>query len=144
MSAPSPKLCLITGAGGFIGTAVTLAFLRAGHTVRGSFRTQAKADDWMHLHAAALDGRFEPVIVPDIAAPHAFDHAMESLDIVVHTASPVSISVRFHRPRLRQFQATLDPKDHVKEVLDPAYHGIMNLLHSAKHHKRIERFIFTR
>lgn len=75
---------------GFVATDVALEFLRAGYKVRGTFRSQSKADDWVKLHGH--EGLFESTIVEDIIAPNALDKAMEGVTLCLHTASPVRIA----------------------------------------------------
>lgn len=42
----SKGLVLVTGANGFVGTAVTRAFIDAGFSVRGTVRSESKGAEW--------------------------------------------------------------------------------------------------
>ena len=85
-----PQLVLISGANGFIATDVVLAFLNAGYHVRGTVRTQAKADAWIALPALApfaAGGTLSTLLVPDITVPGAFKDALEGVDYFMHTVA---------------------------------------------------------
>ena len=43
---------LISGVNGFIGSQTALSFLDAGYTVKGTIRTQAKADEYAAKHSS--------------------------------------------------------------------------------------------
>ncbi|GJN94209.1 hypothetical protein Rhopal_007283-T1 [Rhodotorula paludigena] len=122
------QLVLVSGASGFVGTAVTLAYLEAGYRVRGTVRSQDKADAWAKKHANAFkDGQLEWAIVKDIAAPGAFDEAIKGVDIVAHTASP------FH----------FDVKDNEKDMLIPALEGTRQCLRAAQKEPSVKRVVLT-
>ncbi len=72
----SNSTVLVTGANGYIAARTVEAFLKAGHSVRGSVRSKASAKGLL----AALPeyaSRLEIVEVPDITAPGAFDEAVK-------------------------------------------------------------------
>lgn len=74
----------ITGAGGFIGRALSARYLADGHEVRG-----------MDLHpGAAVEGA--DVVAGDVGAPGAWQAHAAGSDVVVHTAAVVSL--RTERP----------------------------------------------
>ena len=73
---------------GYLGVAVVLAFLKAGHRVRGTTRTQAQADAFLAAYPAHA-ANIEFVVVPSIVVPHAFEEAVRGVDLIAHTASPV-------------------------------------------------------
>lgn len=70
---------LVTGASGFIATHVVNAFLRKGYNVRGTVRSEKSAAEVRQTHAD-YTGQLSLSIVPDIAAPHAFDEAVKGVD----------------------------------------------------------------
>ena len=51
MPASSSDLVLVTGASGFLGTGVTLAFLEQGYRVRGTVRSLEKGQAWEKKHS---------------------------------------------------------------------------------------------
>ncbi len=81
---------LVTGAGGFVGTALTRRLCAAGHIVRGSFRTDAPVRSWM-----------ECVTTGDIETHGDLAELVDGMDAVVHLAA-----------RVHMMQETLDdPED---------------------------------
>lgn len=125
-AALSNELVLVTGCSGFVATDVALEFMNSGYKVRGTFRSQDKADDWAKEHGSK--GSFESVIVEDIVTEGALDKAMEGVTICAHTASPFHFNV----------------KDPDTEMLQPAYNGTLNALKSAKKAGTVKRFVVTR
>ncbi|KAJ8482351.1 hypothetical protein ONZ51_g5410 [Trametes cubensis] len=113
MPAISSGKVLITGANGFIATWVVKVFLDAGFSVRGTVRSPTKADHLKTMFSSHGD-RLEFVIVPDMAAAHAFDEAVLGVDAIVHTASPVNLHT-----------------DKPEEVIDPAVNGTLGVMRSA-------------
>lgn len=114
--------------------------------VRGTFRSQAKADDWKKAHGSA--GLFESAIVEDVAAQNALDAAMDGVTIVAHTASPVCTRLLLY-PQLgadltKFSQFHFNFTDAEKEMLTPAYNGTMNALTSANKSGKVHRFVVTR
>ena len=75
---------LITGADGFIGSHLTEALVRQGHTVR-AFVLYNSFNSWGWLEHCAPDvaGKFE-VFAGDIRDPHGVKAAMKGCNIVVH------------------------------------------------------------
>ncbi|KAF2729912.1 ketoreductase [Polyplosphaeria fusca] len=110
---------LLTGGSGFIATHVLHVLLDRGHTIVTTLRTQDKAQKIKDAHPTLGKNKLDFAIVPDIAVPQAFDAAVQSnppFDAVIHTASPLSMSIT----------------DVQKEVLDPAIQGTTGLLASIK------------
>lgn len=70
---------LITGASGFIAAHVVEAFLRKGYNVRGTVRSEKTASEVLKTHAKYSE-QISVAIVPDIAAPNAFDEAVKGVD----------------------------------------------------------------
>ncbi|MEM9250039.1 MAG: NAD-dependent epimerase/dehydratase family protein [Pseudomonadota bacterium] len=81
---------LITGAGGYLGRHVTAAALRAGHEVRGSVRQSSQFASLASALSAPAD-RFAPVSL-DLLRDEGWSAAMDGIDGVLHTASPVPTS----------------------------------------------------
>ncbi|KAG8164344.1 hypothetical protein KVR01_006262 [Diaporthe batatas] len=91
--APRKELVLITGATGFVGFLTLLDLLKSGYRVRAAVRSQSKADSILATPAIqALSPSKDDlsfVIVSDMAAPGAFDAALQGVTYVVHLAAPV-------------------------------------------------------
>ncbi|TRM58151.1 hypothetical protein BD626DRAFT_512334 [Schizophyllum amplum] len=124
-TAPPPKV-LVTGANGFVAMWVVRTLLERGFSVKGQVRSAVKGE---HLVRYFKDheGRFELVVVPDIAEEGAFDAAVMDVSGVIHMASPVSFDVE-------------DPQD----LIRPALNGTLGVLKSAlKHGRSIQRIVVT-
>lgn len=87
-----PETVLLTGISGFIAKRIALDLLEAGHTVRGSLRTPARAEEVRaalrpHLSdPAALDRlSFVPL---DLTRDEGWAEAMAGMSALIHTASP--------------------------------------------------------
>jgi dTDP-glucose 4,6-dehydratase len=94
----SKKSVLITGADGFIGSHLTEALVRAGHTVR-AFVLYNSFNSWGWLDRCAEDvrGGFE-VFAGDVRDPHGVRTAMEGCDAVLHLAALIAIPYSYHSP----------------------------------------------
>lgn len=102
---------LITGATGFIGRHVTKQALAEGHNVRATMRDLSRADD---LRVAVGGGAIEPVAL-DLTRDAGWDTAMQGIDGVLHTASPVPTSM---------------PKSEA-DVIGPAVDGTRRVMQAA-------------
>lgn len=91
--ASSKSLVLLTGATGFLGLLTLLDLLKSGYRVRAAVRSDAKAASIQKLPAIrALNPSSDDlsfVVVSDMAAPGAFDSALEGATYAVHLAAPV-------------------------------------------------------
>ncbi|KAI0634955.1 NAD-P-binding protein [Trametes polyzona] len=131
MSARS-ELVLISGLNGFIATDIAFAFLEAGYRVRGTVRSQAKADIWLKLPAFApyiASGQIHIAFVPDIVKPGAFDDALDGVDYFLHTIAQLPD----WRPGVKQ--------DMEKDILIPNIDGTVNALKSAAKFPRVKKVI---
>ncbi len=88
-SSSTPNTVLISGVNGYLATDVALAFLKVGYRVRGTVRSQAKADAWLALPSFApfaSSGQLECTLVKDITAEESFAGApLEGVDYFIHT-----------------------------------------------------------
>lgn len=90
------KTVFVTGASGYIAKHIVLQLLNAGYAVRGSVRSDKKADEVraaMAAHvgdAAALD-KLEFVTL-DLTKDEGWDAALTGVDVLMHTASPFPLS----------------------------------------------------
>ena len=106
MSARS-ELVLISGLNGFIATDIAFAFLEAGYRVRGTVRSQAKADIWLKLPAFApyiASGQIHIAFVPDIVKPGAFDvGALRAVSMCTSSTlgKPRAVSIRMSMSFMR-------------------------------------------
>lgn len=89
---------LVTGADGFIGSHLTEALVRAGHSVRAfvlynSFNTWG----WLDHCAKEVKGQFE-VFAGDVRDPNGVRAALKGCDAVLHLASLIAIPYSYHSP----------------------------------------------
>ena len=94
------SLVLVTGANGYIAARTVEAFLKAGHSVRGTVRSKSSVKPVVDA-LSEYASRLEIVEVPDITAEGAFDEAvkgMPSTTILLSWNLPC-MSVANHRRR---------------------------------------------
>ncbi|OSD07840.1 NAD-P-binding protein [Trametes coccinea BRFM310] len=123
MPAISTGKVLVTGANGFIAAWAVKAFLGAGFAVRGTVRSNAKAEHLTDIFRSYGE-TFEYTVVSDMTKEGAFDEALRGIDAIVHTASPVNFAAE-------------DPA----EVIDPTVNGTLSLLCSAAASPAIKRIV---
>lgn len=89
---------LVTGADGFIGSHLTEALVRQGHSVK-AFVLYNSFNSWGWLDRCAPDvaGKFE-VFAGDIRDPHGVHEAMRDCDVVYHLAALIAIPYSYHSP----------------------------------------------
>ncbi|GAA5991034.1 hypothetical protein JCM11641_006597 [Rhodosporidiobolus odoratus] len=110
-------LVLITGASGFVGSAVALEFLRLGHSVRLPLRRQEQIDAWKATNGKGFEGKVDYTLLEgDMWIPGVFDEAIKGVDAVAHVASA--------GPMIKTDAET--------DILKPAIDGTLSILESAK------------
>ncbi len=115
------KTIFVTGASGFIAKHIVLKLLDAGYHVRGSVRTDARADEvraamMAHLaDTADLDQRLSFVTL-DLMSDKGWSTALKGVDALMHTASPFPLS---------------EPTDE-NDLIRPAVDGSLRALGAAK------------
>ena len=89
---------LITGSDGFIGSHLTEALVRAGHSVR-AFVMYNSFNSWGWLDQSHKDIRDNlDVFAGDIRDPHGVKTAMKGCDTVLHLAALIAIPYSYHSP----------------------------------------------
>ncbi len=111
---------LLTGATGFIAKRIALDLLNAGHAVRGSVRSPARADE---VRAAVAPHLTDPgaldrlsFVTLDLTKDEGWSDAMQGIDALVHTASPFPLVM---------------PKDE-NDLIQPAVEGTLRALNAAQ------------
>ncbi|EJU06665.1 NADP-binding protein [Dacryopinax primogenitus] len=117
---------LVTGVNGFLASAVTLELVRHAFRVKGTVRSQAKADAFLAKYPHTAQS-ITFVVLPVLDTPGAFDTAMEGVDYVLHLATPIFFGFT----------------DNEKEMLRPAIEGTLGLLRSAARHPRVKHVTMT-
>ncbi|GFZ45475.1 hypothetical protein JCM24511_03201 [Saitozyma sp. JCM 24511] len=122
---PGSKI-LVTGASGYIAAHIVREYLEQGYDVRGTVRDTGKGEYLANLFKDSK-GKFEYVIVREIAEEGAFDEAVKGVDGVAHVASPVTFVVK-----------------HLDDVAIPAVNGTVGVLKSIqKNAPQVRRVVYT-
>ncbi|KAI0509500.1 hypothetical protein F5B22DRAFT_648925 [Xylaria bambusicola] len=119
------ELVLITGVSSFVGFAVTLSTLEAGYRIRAVVRRESQIEELKQ--ELPRQGQVEFVVVPNLGAAGAFDDKLESVDYIIHVASPV----------------TTDTGNVKQDLLEPARDITLSLLTAAVKYPQIKRLVVT-
>ncbi|SNX86144.1 uncharacterized protein MEPE_04853 [Melanopsichium pennsylvanicum] len=122
------SLYLVTGANGFIASALTEALVERGEHVRATVRRASAGSDVVASIGSDAKGTLEIAIVPDISAEGAFKRALQGVTHVFHMASPI--------PGAGKTDARAD-------FLDPALAGTLSLLKDAKLTSSVRKVVLT-
>ncbi len=122
LALPKGSLILVTGASGFIASNFIVEALQAGYKIRGTARSEAKAQRTKDVYKSP---DYDAVIVPEMELEGAFEEAVRGVDAIVHMSSPLTFS------------------PNPKEVVPPAVKGTTSILRSALREPKIRRFVFT-
>lgn len=112
---------LITGASGYIAKHTVLRFLNAGFHVRGSIRSQRRADEVRDAVASGVSSDVDldstlSFVTLDLSSDGGWEEALSGVDVLVHMASPFPIA---------------QPKN-ADELIRPAVDGTLRALRAAK------------
>ncbi len=110
--APSDTTVLVTGASGFISKHILRELLERGYRVRGTVRSERRADE---IRALFADAELEFAHL-DLTSDDGWAEAMEGVDVLLHTASPFPGD---------------EPKD-PQELIRPAVDGTLRALRGAQ------------
>ncbi|GAA6027173.1 hypothetical protein JCM8097_002454 [Rhodosporidiobolus ruineniae] len=124
--ASAPRTVLLTGISGFLGSATALEFLKNGWHVRGTVRSQDKADAWLEKYPQYAS-QLSFSLVPDLSAPNAFAEAIKGVSAVAHIASPF----------------TFNFEDNVRDMLEPALKGTLSVLEAAAKEESVKNVVIT-
>ncbi|KAJ8774618.1 hypothetical protein K2173_017064 [Erythroxylum novogranatense] len=122
-----PEYC-VTGGTGFIAAYLVKSLLEKGHTVRTTVRDPDDAQKVGFLKK--FEGAKERLMIlkADLLVDGSFHEAIEGVDGVFHTASPLLV------PYDHDIQATL---------IDPCIKGTLNVLGSCSKTKSVKRVVLT-
>ena len=111
------KTTLLTGISGYIGLHCAKQLLEAVYTVRGTVRSQAKAQEVREtLVSASVDISSLTLVELDLTSDRGWNDAAAGCDYVMHVASPFVIA---------------NPKN-PKDMISPAVDGTLRALRAAK------------
>ena len=91
---------LITGATGFIGSALSHGLLEAGYPVRGVVRASTRVP----RRATPASANLEWVVLHDRSTEHETDEALQGVQVVVHLAARIHVMVDDASNPLQEFQ----------------------------------------
>lgn len=120
------KTILVTGISGFIAKHCALDLLQHGYRVRGTVRSQKKADEVKATLGALCDVSRLEFVQADLMADADWDKAMQGVYGVLHLASPFILN---------------EPKD-PDELIRPAVDGTMRVMQAAVA-AGVKRFVQT-
>ncbi|GAV85203.1 Epimerase domain-containing protein [Cephalotus follicularis] len=123
------KVVCVTGASGYIASWLVKSLLQRGYTVKATVRDPNDPKKTEHLRA--LDGASERLHLfrAHLMEEGAFDSAVAGCDAVIHTASPVNLSVDIDDPQV--------------DLIDPAVKGTLNVLRSCSKVPSIKKVVVT-
>lgn len=122
-----PEYC-VTGGTGFIAAYLVKALLEKGHTVRITVRDPGDAGKVGFLKDFDGAKKRLKIFKADLMVEGSFDEAIQGVDGVFHTASPVVV------PYDDNLQTTL---------VDPCIKGTLNVLKSCAKSASVRRIVFT-
>ena len=118
--------CLVTGASGYVGSAIVKRLLACGHGVHATSRDVKKLQDLYSLPGARDQLEcFEC----ELTYPGSFSQAIKGVTHVFHVASPVIVQIK--RSEVEQ------------RLLRPAVQGVENVLASCNAEPSVRRVILT-
>ncbi len=119
---------LVTGANGYVASWIVQKLLDEGLTVHAAVRNPENNSKVGHLKEMAAESKGSlKLFKADLLTPNAYKAAMEGCELVYHTASPFSSSV----------------KDPMAELIKPAVDGTENVLNTAKEVSAVKRVVVT-
>ena len=113
------KSVLVTGAGGFIGSHLTEALVRAGARVRALVHYNSRSD-WGHLESLDPRGREAlEVMAGDLRDPFYVAEAAKGVEVIFHLGALIPIPYSYRAPQ---------------EYVDTNIRGTLNVLEAARRH----------
>ncbi|KAG8809844.1 methylglyoxal reductase (NADPH-dependent) gre2 [Serendipita sp. 399] len=125
----APALILLTGGTGFVGAATLVNLLKKGFAVRAAIRSESKISLFSNNMKTYIDsGKLTFVLVPDMLAPGAFNDAVQGVDGIIHSASPIIPT-----------DTSIDPE----EIIRPAVNITLRALEAAATSPTVKRVVVT-
>lgn len=122
------KSVMITGATGYVAGWIVKKLLDDGFTVHAAVRDPENAEKLKYLNEIAKNSSGSiKYFKADLLKAGSYKEAMEGCELVFHTASPFSLSI----------------KDAQKELVDPALIGTENVLNTVNETESVKRVVLT-
>lgn len=119
---------MVTGANGYVASWLVKKLLDEGLTVHAAVRNPDNHKKIQHLEDAAKNSKGTlKFFASDLLKEGSYTAAMEGCELVYHTASPFSTTV----------------KDPQKELIEPAVNGTANVLNTANEVSSVKRVVVT-
>lgn len=119
---------LVTGANGYIASALVKQLVDGGAHVRATVRREAAGQELRESLSPNAKGQLEIAIVQDITASGAFKAVLQDVTHVFHMASPLPGD---------------DKTDAKRDFLDPAIAGTLSLLKDAHNTSSVGKIVLT-
>ena len=120
---------MVTGVTGYLASWIVKYLLEEGHTVHGTLRSLARAEKYAHLRKAEKNTNGKLVLFEaDLLDEGSFEDAMTDCEVVIHTASPFTIS---------------GIKDPINSLIKPAQEGTKNVLEQVNLIPTVKRVVIT-
>ncbi|KAI1423701.1 hypothetical protein F5Y12DRAFT_716093 [Xylaria sp. FL1777] len=148
-------LVLITGVSSFVGFSVTLSALESGYRVRGVVRQEPQIEGLKQALPSQFLAQVEFVVIPNLGTAGAFEDKLESVDYIIHVASPTTnLQVRRHNhtppPTWADINITTLADHHSlqtdnikRDYLEPARDITLVLLRTAAKCPNVKRVVIT-
>jgi dihydroflavonol-4-reductase len=122
------KPVMVTGATGYVAGRLVEKLLNEGVTVHAAVRNPDDKEKLKYLDAIAAKSKGTiKYFKADLLTPGSYNQAMKGCELVYHTASPFTVSV----------------KDPQKDLVDPALKGTRNVLESVNDTTEVKRVVLT-
>lgn len=127
MSINNQTVC-VTGATGFVASALIKQLLAKGNIVHGTVRSLSQKNKYQFLYDLSNAHTHLKLFEADLVKDGSFDSPVEGCSIVYHTASPFFLA---------------EPKDALKELVEPAVNGTLSVLKSSAKSNSVKRVVVT-
>lgn len=122
------KPVMISGATGYVAGWIVKKLLDEGFTVHAPVRSPDNKEKLKHLDDIAVKSKGKiRYFKADLLDKGSYDEAMKDCELVIHTASPFTMSV----------------KNPQKDLIDPALNGTRNVLDSVNRTETVKRVVLT-